>query len=146
MPFSIGIIGGGVPAGFDALLVWLRNVTSKFDKSHVGCDLEENVPVTQMLALQTIYNSTGGEFWDHWNRRGEFRKKNHWNFSGFDGIFDTHYPNPCNGSWQGVSCFRNWTHDGIMYPCSIVGTEHKSSINYSVSESMLYVMLCYVML
>jgi Leucine-rich repeat (LRR) protein len=58
--------------------------------SHVArADAMENLPNTEIAALQDLYDATNG---DSWNWIGT---SNQWNFT---------EPNPCADAWQGINC------------------------------------------
>jgi hypothetical protein len=49
----------------------------------------DNVPDTEIAALQDLYDATNGDSWS-WDGPG-----NKWNFTD---------PNPCADAWQGINC------------------------------------------
>jgi hypothetical protein len=100
-----------------------QNISAYLGSIGRSCSADENIPATEMYALQLLYNATNGDYWNGWDRPGAFRIKTRWNFTGFDGIEDTSFPNPCNSSWQGVSCLHNLTHDGTHLGCSVIAVD-----------------------
>jgi hypothetical protein len=69
-----------------------------------------NVPSSQILALQDLYNHTNGSQW-MW-KTPESIYGAIWNFS-------LSNPNPCAARWQGISCSSNCS----VTPCMITGIE-----------------------
>lgn len=98
-----------------------ENISEYLASIGTSCNAEDNIPDSEMLALQSLYNATNGPYWTGWDRPGKYRQKERWNFTGFDGAGDQDFPNPCNSSWQGVSCIRNFTRDNVRLNCSVVG-------------------------
>jgi hypothetical protein len=98
-----------------------KNISEYLSSLGASCNADDNVPDTEMFALQSLYSATNGQYWTGWDRPGELRLKARWNFTGFDGIGDNEFQNPCNSSWQGISCIRNFTRDGLHLNCSIIG-------------------------
>jgi Leucine-rich repeat (LRR) protein len=65
-------------------------ITSMSIHSHVArADAVDNVPDTEIAALQDLYDATSGDSWN-WIGTG-----NQWNFT---------EPNPCADAWQGINC------------------------------------------
>jgi hypothetical protein len=69
-----------------------------------------NVPSSQTLALQDLYNQTNGSQWT-W-KTPQTIYGTIWDFSHSD-------PNPCAAQWQGISCSSNCS----FTPCMITGID-----------------------
>lgn len=54
-------------------------------------EVDPNIPVSEMMALQDLYNATDG---DHWYFNPDYGSK--WNFNAT--------ANPCMDDWQGIDC------------------------------------------
>jgi Leucine-rich repeat (LRR) protein len=83
-------------------------------------DIVYNVPDTEIVALQDLYDATNGDSWD-WIGMG-----NKWNFTD---------PNPCVDAWQGVNCSQIAT-DGYLHVIEVDLSEYglAGSIPHTVAE------------